>query len=293
MIIPSSLLFPNSSRSHSFHTMAMATQRRSRIVYLSPVLLMHLAFFLCLSSAWVLLPISSKTSCWTTRPSSTARYNIFDDWFGPKKKSSPAPPIPATSPAPVVEKNQEPPKEEPAVVSAVIKEPVVEMKQEPPVVEKYVVEEKKQVATPVAEKKEQVTSVVEEKKKEQPVVEKPVVEEKKQVAAPVAEKKEQVAPVVEEKKEEKAPEVKHADPSPDEILNGRVRWYNQQKGFGFLECADGRPDVFVHQTAIHKEGFRSLLKEEEVEFHLVKDDKGRYRAVDVTGPGGKQVIGVR
>jgi cold shock CspA family protein len=206
----------------------------------------------------------------TMQPSSTARNNLFDDWFGPKKKpSSPAtaaPPPPVPPPASVVENKQEtPPNEEPVVVSAVV------TKETEPVV--------------VAEKQKPPGA-------EQPVVE----EEEKQVTNPVAELKEQVAPVFEVKKEEQeTPKVEHLDDdtSPDAIHKGKVRWYNQQKGYGFLECADGRPDVFVHQSAIHKDGFRSLLKEEEVEFRLVQDVKGRYRAVDVTGPGGKQVIGVR
>merc|ERR1711959_287140 len=53
----------------------------------------------------------------------------------------------------------------------------------------------------------------------------------------------------------------------------------------------GEGDVFVHQTGIHAEGFRSLLEDEEVHFNLTTDAEGRLKAIDVTGPNGAFVKG--
>ena len=73
---------------------------------------------------------------------------------------------------------------------------------------------------------------------------------------------------------------------------GTVKWFNTTKGFGFITPDDGGADVFVHQTAIAKEGFRSLADGESVEFEEVEDPKtGKLKASDVTGPGGEDVVG--
>lgn len=71
---------------------------------------------------------------------------------------------------------------------------------------------------------------------------------------------------------------------------GTVKWFNTQKGFGFIVPDDGSEDVFVHQTAIQAEGFRSLADGEEVEFE-VEEENGRRKAVQVTGPDGANVQG--
>ena len=60
---------------------------------------------------------------------------------------------------------------------------------------------------------------------------------------------------------------------------GRVKWFNESKGYGFIERDDG-PDVFVHFSAIQGEGFKSLAEGESVEFEVVEDQKG-LRAVNV------------
>ena len=54
--------------------------------------------------------------------------------------------------------------------------------------------------------------------------------------------------------------------------------------------ADQEKEVFVHQTEIHKSGFRSLAANEDVEFELETDDYDRMRAKNVTGPGGAEVV---
>jgi cold shock CspA family protein len=63
------------------------------------------------------------------------------------------------------------------------------------------------------------------------------------------------------------------------------------KGFGFIVPDNGGPDLFVHQTEIQSQGFRSLADGENVEFTPVKDDSGRLKATVVTGPGGVEVQG--
>ncbi|MHB8066920.1 MAG: cold-shock protein [Desulfobaccales bacterium] len=55
--------------------------------------------------------------------------------------------------------------------------------------------------------------------------------------------------------------------------NGKVKWFNDSKGYGFISRASG-PDVFVHHSAIVGEGFRSLAEDQEVEFEVVQGPKG-------------------
>ena len=54
---------------------------------------------------------------------------------------------------------------------------------------------------------------------------------------------------------------------------GRVKWFNDAKGFGFI-ARDNGPDVFVHFSAIQSEGFRTLAENQEVEFEVVQGTKG-------------------
>jgi len=58
---------------------------------------------------------------------------------------------------------------------------------------------------------------------------------------------------------------------------GKVKWFNAERGFGFIEQEDG-PDVFVHFSAIQEEGFKSLEESEEVEFEVVMADRGPQAA---------------
>ena len=48
-------------------------------------------------------------------------------------------------------------------------------------------------------------------------------------------------------------------------MQGRVKWFNQEKGYGFIECDDG-DDVFVHYSAIQGDGFKTLAEGQQVEF---------------------------
>ena len=61
---------------------------------------------------------------------------------------------------------------------------------------------------------------------------------------------------------------------------GTVKWFNAQKGFGFIAREDG-PDVFVHHTAIKSTGYRELVENERVEFEIVQGPKG-LQAAEVT-----------
>ncbi len=55
---------------------------------------------------------------------------------------------------------------------------------------------------------------------------------------------------------------------------GRVKWFNDSKGFGFITLDGTERDCFVHHTAIQSDGFRSLAQGELVEFELIEREKG-------------------
>jgi len=55
---------------------------------------------------------------------------------------------------------------------------------------------------------------------------------------------------------------------------GRVKWFNDSKGFGFITRDDGQKDCFVHHSAIQGNGFKSLAEGDSVEFDVVQGNKG-------------------
>jgi CspA family cold shock protein len=61
------------------------------------------------------------------------------------------------------------------------------------------------------------------------------------------------------------------------IMLGRVKWFNKEKGYGFIEREDG-DDVFVHYSAIQEDGFKSLNEGQEVEFEIVEGSRGPQAA---------------
>ena len=62
------------------------------------------------------------------------------------------------------------------------------------------------------------------------------------------------------------------------MARGRIKWFNDAKGSGFIEQPDGAEDVFVHFSAINMEGFKTLSEGQEVEFELRQTDKGLQAA---------------
>ncbi|WP_280769522.1 cold shock domain-containing protein [Salipaludibacillus daqingensis] len=60
-------------------------------------------------------------------------------------------------------------------------------------------------------------------------------------------------------------------------MQGKVKWFNAEKGFGFIEREDG-DDVFVHYSAIDQEGYKTLDEGQEVQFEIVEGTRGPQAA---------------
>ena len=60
----------------------------------------------------------------------------------------------------------------------------------------------------------------------------------------------------------------------DQMARGKVKWFNEQKGFGFITPEDGGSDLFVHFSNINMEGFKVLQEDQEVEFETTEGQKG-------------------
>ena len=58
------------------------------------------------------------------------------------------------------------------------------------------------------------------------------------------------------------------------MATGTVKWFNAEKGFGFIQQDDGAPDVFVHQSAIEMQGYRSLDEGQKVTYGITQGPKG-------------------
>ena len=65
------------------------------------------------------------------------------------------------------------------------------------------------------------------------------------------------------------------------MATGTVKWFNSEKGFGFITQDDGGPDVFVHFSAISGNGYRNLQEDQKVEFETTQGPKG-LQASNVT-----------
>ncbi|MDN5725687.1 cold-shock protein [Propionibacteriaceae bacterium Y1685] len=62
------------------------------------------------------------------------------------------------------------------------------------------------------------------------------------------------------------------------MAQGTVKWFNAEKGYGFIAVDGGGPDVFVHYSAIESSGFRTLEEGQRVEFDTTEGDKGTQAA---------------
>ena len=58
------------------------------------------------------------------------------------------------------------------------------------------------------------------------------------------------------------------------MSTGKVKWFNERKGFGFITPDDGSDDLFIHHTEIKVDGYRSLSENQEVEFEVGEGRKG-------------------
>jgi CspA family cold shock protein len=63
-------------------------------------------------------------------------------------------------------------------------------------------------------------------------------------------------------------------------VQGKVKWFNEDKGFGFIERDDGGEDVFLHYSALKQSGFKTIAEDAEVEFEVEMGPKGP-KAVNV------------
>ena len=65
------------------------------------------------------------------------------------------------------------------------------------------------------------------------------------------------------------------------MSNGKVKWFNLKKGYGFIEPEDGTKDIFVHVSALQNSGISNLLEEQQVTYDVAKE-KGKTSAVNIS-----------
>jgi len=62
------------------------------------------------------------------------------------------------------------------------------------------------------------------------------------------------------------------------MSTGTVKWFNAQKGYGFIQPEDGSKDVFVHISAVERSGMGSLSDGQKVSYEVMRDQKGKFSA---------------
>ena len=65
------------------------------------------------------------------------------------------------------------------------------------------------------------------------------------------------------------------------MTTGTVKWFNAQKGYGFIQPDDGSQDVFVHISAVERSGIGNLIEGQKVSFELERGDRGKTSAVNL------------
>ena len=65
------------------------------------------------------------------------------------------------------------------------------------------------------------------------------------------------------------------------MATGTVKWFNAQKGFGFIQPSDGSQDVFVHISAVQRAGLNSLAEGQNITFDVERGQKGKFSAVNL------------
>jgi CspA family cold shock protein len=65
------------------------------------------------------------------------------------------------------------------------------------------------------------------------------------------------------------------------MTTGTVKFFNETKGYGFIQPEDGGNDAFVHISAVERSGMRSLVKDQKVTYDLQQDQRGKMSAVNI------------
>lgn len=66
------------------------------------------------------------------------------------------------------------------------------------------------------------------------------------------------------------------------MIEGKVKWFSLDKGYGFIKRKGGGKDVFVHINEVLSSGYETLIENEEVEFEIVENDRGQVCASNIT-----------
>ena len=66
------------------------------------------------------------------------------------------------------------------------------------------------------------------------------------------------------------------------MVEGTVKWFNLEKGYGFIKRKGGGKDIFVHINDVLDSGYKTLIEKEEVEFEISENDRGQVCAINIT-----------